>query len=94
MMTTTTHELARARDNAQRILEALELDAYIYSVEPRSEVWELTVECASEIDGGWETVVLEVPGKMLLDRFDDQLARQRLFAYWQKKLSACKLKKQ
>ena len=91
-MTTATIELAKARDTANLILEELQLDAYIYGVEPRDNVWELKVECACQIDGSWETVVLEVPKKMLLDSFDNQKAKQHLFEYWGKKLADCKLR--
>ena len=84
-------ELAKARDSASRILAELRLDAYLYAVEPRDGTWELKIECACEIDGGWEMVNLQIPKRMLLDDFDDENAKQDLYDYWKKKLSACKL---
>jgi len=38
--TLSTLELARARVNASAILEELQLDAYIYEVEPHEGDWE------------------------------------------------------
>ena len=91
-MSISTLELAKARESANTILQELRLDAFIYEVEPRDDVWELTIECACEIDGGWETVMLQVPKRMLLDSFDDEKAKQDLFEYWKKMLADCKLR--
>jgi hypothetical protein len=92
-MSVSTSDLAKAREHARTILEELQLDAYIYEVEPRDDVWELNIECACEIDGGWGTIKLKVPKQMLLDSFDDDRAKQHLFEYWKKMLADCKLRK-
>jgi hypothetical protein len=92
-MSISTLDLAKARESAKAILEELQLDAFIYEVEPRDDVWELTIECATDIDGAWETITLQVPKRMLLDSFDDDKARQDLFEYWKKMLADCKLRK-
>ena len=73
-------------------MDELQLDAFLYEVEPRDDVWELTSECACEVDGGWETIVLQRPKRMLLDSFDDDKAKQQLFDYWKKMLADCKLR--
>lgn len=91
-MSISTVELAKARDTANAILDALQLDAYIYEVEPRNADWELKIECACDIDGGWEIVTFKVPKSMLLDSYESEVVRQSLFAYWKKKLRSCKLK--
>lgn len=91
-MTLSVVELAKARDTAMMILEELQLDAFLYEVEPRDDIWEITIECACHVDGGWERIVLQVPKDMLLDSFDNDKARQRLFEYWKKKLADCKLR--
>lgn len=85
-------ELAKARDTAMMILEELQLDAFLYELEPRDDVWELTVECACQINGGWERIVIQVPKAMLLGSFDNDVTRQRLFEYWRNKLADCKLR--
>ena len=91
-MSLSTVDLAKARETANAILEELQLDAYIYEVEPHNEDWELKIECACNVDGGWETVTLKVPKQMLLDSSQDHSAKQSLFAYWKKKLHSCKLR--
>ena len=85
-------ELAKARDTAMRILEELQLDAFLFELKPHDDVWELTVECACQINGGWERITLQVPKKMLLYSFDNDTARQRLFEHWEDKLAGCKLR--
>ena len=92
-MSISVIELATARETAMTILDELRLDAFLYEIEPRAGgTWEITIECACQIDGGWERVVLQVPKAMLLDSFDDDIAKQRLFEYWKKQLSDCKLR--
>ena len=91
-MPISTLDLAKARESANTILEELQLDAFIYEVEPRDDVWELTIQCACDVDGGWETITLQVPKRMLLDSFDDNKAKQHLFEYWKKMLADCKLR--
>jgi len=91
-MTLSAIELAKARDTAMMILEELQLDAFLYELEPRDDIWELTVECACHVDGGWERIMLQVPRTMLLEGFDNDVARQRLFEYWKQKLADCKIR--
>ena len=83
-------DLAKARETANTILEDMRLDAYIFEVEPRNENWELTIECACEIDGGWKTITLRVPKKILLQSFVDEDVKRDLFNYWKKRLVDCK----
>ena len=90
-MTLSTSDLVKARETANSILEELRLDAFLFEVEPKNETWELNIECACESDGAWETFTLQVPRQMLLDGFDDNKVKQRLFEYWKKKLAACKI---
>jgi hypothetical protein len=91
-MSVSTVDLAKARETAKAILEELQLDAYTYEVEPHNSDWEVKIECACDIDGGWETVTLKVPKEMLLDSYEDYKAKQSLFAYWKKKLRDCKVR--
>lgn len=91
-MSLSTLDLAKARESANAILEELQLDAYLYEVEPRNETWELKIECACEVDGGWETIIIQVPKRMLLDSFEEDDAKQALFEFWKRKLVDCKLR--
>ena len=92
-MTLSAEELVNIRDAATAILEELELDAYLFEVEPQNSHYDLHVECASETNGGWASVSLTLPKDKLLSGFDDADVKRQLFAYWNKKLSACKRKK-
>lgn len=91
-MSLSTDELVTAREVARTILEELELDAYLFEIEPQNAHYALLVECACETDGGWALVSLTLPKDKVLEGFDDPHVRQQLFAYWNKKLSACKRK--
>ena len=89
-MSLSAIDLAKARETAKTILEDMRLDAYIFEVEPREEHWELTIECACEIDGSWQTITLRVPTDMLLQSFVDEDVKSDLFNYWEKQLAYCK----
>ena len=91
-MDLSTSDLVKARETARSILEELRLEAYLYEVEPKNDVWEVKIECGCEIDGGWEMLTLQVPKQMLLDRHDDLSAEQSLMDYWRTKLAGCKLR--
>lgn len=92
-MTLSVEELVIVREAANAILEELELDAYLFEVEPQNSHYELLVECACETNGGWASLSLTVPKDMMLAGFDDANIKRQLFEYWNKKLSACKRKK-
>jgi hypothetical protein len=81
----------KARETANSILEELLLDAYLFEIEPQDDNWELKIECACETDGSWMSFTIRVPKKYLMDGFDDDLVKSRLFEYWKKKLAQCKV---
>lgn len=89
-MSLSIEELITVREAANAILEELELDAYLFEVEPRDAHYEIQLECASAIDGGWMSISLMLPKEKMLTGFKDEELRHQLFAYWDKKLSACK----
>ena len=91
-MDLSTSDLAKARETARSILEELRLEAYLYEVEPKNDVWEIKIECGSNIDGGWEMLTLKVPKQMLLDRHEDLSTKQSLMDDWRTKLAGCKLR--
>lgn len=92
-MEISSSDLIKARENASAILQQLNLDAYIYDVEPNKNTWLLTIECACAIDGGWQTVTLQIPRQILIDGFDDEGVQSDLMDFWKKKLSTCKLRR-
>lgn len=87
----STSDLIKARETANKILEELQLDAYLFEIEPRNETWELKIECACEIGGGWKSFTIQVPKQSLMDAFVNDTAKQRLFEYLKMKLVACKV---
>jgi len=56
-------DLIRAREVIGSVLEQLDVDAYLFEVEPREAQWELKVECA--IDEGWGSFTLALDEPLL-----------------------------
>ena len=83
-------ELAQVRINLDKILDELQLDAYIYAVEPQSRQWQLTIECATE--NGWETVKFSADEEYLLRGVDDAVVHDVLIDGLREALCACRLK--
>ncbi len=91
-MAVTIDELTRAREVAGELLEELAIEAYVFSVEPRNEHWELRVECA--IDGAWEMLVIPMDKTTLMMCADDNKVRQNLLNTLEDRLAACKKQQQ
>ena len=87
----STSDLVKARESVNKILEELQLDAYLFEIEPRDETWELNIECACEIDGSWKSFTIQVPKQFLIDGFDDDREKQRLFEFLKMKVVECKV---
>jgi hypothetical protein len=60
-MAINSKELIRVREVIESVLEQLDVDAYLFEVEPSGEQWELKVECAIEQGWGSFTVALAQP---------------------------------
>lgn len=86
-VTLSMNELAQAREAVGRLLEALQLDASIYEVEPREGQWEVGVECA--VADGWETCRITADKEYLLRGADDMVVHEVLLDNWREALSAC-----
>ena len=86
-MTPSMTELAQARDVVRRVLEELQLDAYLYEVEPREGQWEVKVECPT--DAGWETCRLTADKEYLLRGVDDAVVHEVLIDNWREALADC-----
>lgn len=89
-MSLSIAELAQAREVVTRILDELQLDAYLFEVEPLEGQWEIKVECA--VAEGWETVRLTATREILLRGSDDAVAHGVLLDNWRDALSACLVK--
>ena len=89
-MTLSMTELAQARDVVGRVLDELQLDAYLFEVEPHEGQWEIRVECP--VAGGWQTCRLTADKEYLLRGSDDAVVHEVLIDAWRDALSACRRK--
>jgi len=83
-----TAELAQARKVAAKLLDELNLDAYLFEVEPHEETWELRLECA--FDTGWTSLSLPVDKRVLLAGSDDSAAFEQLLGQLRERVGECK----
>lgn len=83
-------ELAQVRDNLNSLLDELNLDAYLFEVEPQEGHWQLTVECAT--DEGWETVKFSADEEYFLRGVDDAVVHDLLIDGLREALSSCRVK--
>jgi hypothetical protein len=89
-VTLSMTELARAREAVQRVLEELQLDAYLFEVEPGEGHWEVKVECAAA--EGWQTCRLRADREYLLRGVDDAVVHEVLLDAWREALADCRRK--
>lgn len=87
-MPISTFELAHARDISAQLLDELDLDAWLFEVEPREGAWELRVECAT--DDGWEAVKVGVSEESLKACCNNETAHRELIQELDSRLNACK----
>ena len=81
--------MAVARNAAATLLEELGVEAYLYSIEPGKDGWEITIECA--LAEGWEQVTMTTSLQQLEAAHTDEAIRLSLIQEWRNRLSACKL---
>lgn len=86
-MSISMKELGQAREVVGRLLDELQLDAYVFEVEPREGQWEIRVDCA--VTDGWESCMLSAEKEYLLRGGDDAVAHQVLLDNWREALSDC-----
>lgn len=90
-MTVSTTELTRARAAAERLLESVGLEAYLYEVEPGDDGgWTLVLECAA--GDGWQRLSWTVDGSELLRSLDDDVVRERLVEDLGRRAAACRIR--
>jgi hypothetical protein len=87
-MPLASHELIRTREAAQRLLEHLGLEAYLFEVEPAAGDWRLRVECAAT--EGWRTTTLSLDKEDLIASAADIDAYRRLLEEWGVHLAECR----
>lgn len=89
-MELSVNELAQMRETVSALLDELQLEAYLFEVEPQEGQWEIKLECA--IDEGWETFRLSAEKEYLLRGKDDAVAHGVMLDNWREALSACRIK--
>jgi hypothetical protein len=71
----TYENLIRAREIVAGLLDQLELDAYLFGVEPKDERWEVRVEYAAT--DGWRTSTIMLDDDSLLASSRDPAGRRK-----------------
>jgi len=87
-MRLSTEDLIQAKEATRTLLERLGLAAYLFEVEPREKLWQVRVDCA--VDGGWQSITLDVDLKQLLMCRNDPGVHEQILAQWRKQLAACR----
>lgn len=88
-MVTTSSDFIQARLLIDGILEELELDAYLFEIEPNDGQWELKVECA--VDEGWGSYSVTLDQAQVYAGFDEEAARNELKQQCRQSLAACRI---
>jgi len=84
----STHDLARAKDAVARLLEQLDLSAYLYDVEPADDgPWQVRIDCAA--GEAWQSLSLSVDADLLLRSVADAGVGARILEEWRRSLAGC-----
>ena len=82
-----TADTAELRAAVERLLDALGLREFVFTLEAKESACELHVECAT--NGAWQTVTLAVDPAELQASGTDAAARDRLRMAWHERLREC-----
>ncbi len=84
-MDRSTQDLAQAKETVGGLLEQLGLTAYLFEVEPKSDRWQVRVECA--LDSAWQSSVFAVDDETLRACRTDRSVRDQLLGALRKQLA-------
>lgn len=87
-MVTKSIDLILAREVIENVLNQLEVDAYLFEVEPKTGSWELKVECA--IDEGWGSFTLDLAEPLPKGEQEEAMLLERM----RTALASCKRNQQ
>jgi hypothetical protein len=87
MIDPMTPDTRAIRAAIERILDELELRAFIFTLEEKERGWELHVECAT--NGVWQTIALSADPADLLASRHDATVREQLRDAWRERLREC-----
>jgi hypothetical protein len=85
IMSLSTRDLVEAKENIAALLDELDLEGYLFEVEPEGDDWRVRIECATA--GNWCATTLRVNTVALLAAQREEDARQRLLADWRTRLT-------
>jgi hypothetical protein len=83
-------DIRSARAAVERVLDELDVRAFVYTVEQKEKGWVLSVECATE--DGWRSVALAVDPAELNASLGDPAVRAKLRTAWAAPLQACAMR--
>lgn len=83
-MSASAEDLIQARQIIGELLETIELEAYLFEIEPKAGEWELKVECA--VEEGWGSFSLMLAEHLPQNRSE----REALIKRCREALAACK----
>jgi len=86
-MSSLAADIREAREAVERLLKALDLRTFVFTVELKERAWLLSIECASE--DGWQTISFPVDPGELAASLREPAVRERLQAAWRPRLRAC-----
>ncbi len=92
-MSLSSIELAQAREITGGLLNELGLETYLFEIHPGEDYWQVKLDCAMKIDGGWESTSLPITKELLLASREDTDIHDQILEVWRKELAACKLLK-
>jgi len=81
-------EIREARAAVERILEALGLRDFVFTIEPKGDGWQLRLECSTV--EGWQSLTLPAEIAELRASLRDAAVHEHLCADWQARLNACR----
>lgn len=85
---TRSIELIQAREIIEGVLNRLDVDAFLFEVEPKADSWELKVECA--IEEGWGSFTLDLAEPLPKGEDEEAMLLERL----RTALASCKQNQQ
>lgn len=80
-------QLPEIREVVERLLDELNIEAYLYAIEPGEQQCELTIECAFK--HGWETIKLKANRDYFQHGANDAVIHNLLLNDWREALSDC-----
>ena len=86
-MTTLAQDIHDGRQAVERLLDAIGVRGYTYTIEAKEGGWVVRVECATE--DGWKEATLPVEPYTLCASLGDPAVQEKLRTEWAPHFMAC-----